>query len=147
MLISAQRIMALKKYFGDSESSWKVILDEFLCSIGSKFILFCNFDTRKLPIYLPVFYKECLDAWSDLNNLNVVSYDDVVDQIIWNNKNIVMDKSSLFEKHLFTQGIVKIGDLLSETGKFLESTKVLEANLSPIQYFRLIGIVDAIQNA
>ena len=54
---------------------------------------------------------------------------------------------SLFEKHLFTQGIVKIMDLPSHKGKFLESSKVLEANLSSIQYFKLIGIVDAIHNA
>ena len=57
-----------------------------------------------------------------------------------------MHGKSLFEKHLFTKGIVKIGDLLSDTGKFLESPKVLEANLSPIQYFKLIGIVNAIPN-
>ena len=57
---------------------------------------------------------------------------------------IVVDKQSLFEKHLFCQGIVKIGDLLSNTGKFLQSWKVLRANLSPTQYFKLIGVVDAI---
>ena len=49
-----------------------------------------------------------------------------------------------FSKHLFCQGIVKIGDLLSNMGKFLQSPKVLTANLSPTQYFKLIGVVDAI---
>ena len=132
-MISAQRVMALKKYFADGNSSWKAILDEFLYNVGGKFILFCDFDTRKLPAYIPAFYKECLDAWSNLKNSNVVSYEDVIDQIIWNNKNIDVDKQSLFEKHLFCQGIVKIGDLLSNMGKFLQSSKVLTANLSPIQ--------------
>ena len=79
-----------------------------------------------------------------MKNSNVVSYEDVIDQIIWNNKNIVVDKQSLFEKHLFCQGIVKIGDLLSNMGKFLQNSKVLTANLSPIQYFQLLGVVDAI---
>jgi len=55
---------------------------------------------------------------------------DVIDKIIWNVKNIVVDKQSFFEKHLFCQGIVKIGDLLSNMGKFLQSLKVLAANLS-----------------
>ena len=120
-MISTQRGMALKKYFADDISSWKTILDEFLCNVGEKFIRFCNFDTRKLLAYtcIPAFYKECLDAWSELKNSNVVSYEDVIDQIISNNKNIVVDKQSLFEKHPFCQGIVKIGDLLSNTGKFL----------------------------
>ena len=35
-MISAQRVMALKKYFTDGNSSWKTILDEFLCNVGGK---------------------------------------------------------------------------------------------------------------
>jgi len=77
-MISAQRAMTLKKYFIDGNSSWKGILDEFLCNVGGKCILFCDFDTRTLPAYIPAFYKECLDACSNLKN----SYEDVIDQII-----------------------------------------------------------------
>ena len=40
-MISAQRVMALKKHFADGNSSWKAILDEFLYNIG-----LCDFDTR-----------------------------------------------------------------------------------------------------
>ena len=90
----------------------------FFTTLEENLFFFCDFDTRKLPTYIPAFYKECLDAWSNLKNSNVVWYEDVIDQIIWNSKNIVVDKQSLFEKHLFCQGIVKIGDLLSNMGKF-----------------------------
>ena len=62
-IISVQRIMVLKKYFDDDESFWKVILDEFLQGVGGKFILFCNFNTRKLPIHIPIFFKEYLETW------------------------------------------------------------------------------------
>ena len=117
-MISAQRIMVLKKYFDDNESSWKVILDEFLQGVGGKFIPFCNFDTRKLPIHIPIFYRECLEAWSKLVSSTVNTYDDIVNQIIWNNKNIVVQKASVFEHCLFSAGVVKMGDLLSDTGKF-----------------------------
>ena len=134
-MISAQRVMALKKYFADGNSSWKAILDEFLFNVGGKFILFCDFDTRKLPAYIPAFYKEVEFEWSNLKNSNVVSYEDVIDQFIWKNKSIVVDKQSLCEK---------IGDLLPNMGKFLQSSKVLTANLSPTQYFKPIGVVDAI---
>ena len=68
----------------------------------------------KHPIYLPDFYKECLEAWSDLNATNIVSYDDVVNQTIWNNKHILIGKKSCFIKHLIDHGIVKIGDLIAE---------------------------------
>ena len=95
-----------------------MILDYFLSGVGEKFILQCNFDTRKLPIYLPAFYKECLDAWATLNELSVLSYEDVVNQVIWNNKNITIGKASIFDKKLMKKGIVTIGDLLSDAGVF-----------------------------
>ena len=54
-MISAQRVMALKKYFADGNSSWKTILDEFLCNVGGKFkirqkvlTLKCNYNSLKI---------------------------------------------------------------------------------------------------
>ena len=140
----------MKRYIEEYSNPWKNILDTFLGEVGGKFILHCNFDTLsyhpKLPIYLPDFYKECLEAWSDLNATNVVSYDDVVNQTIWNNKHILIEKKSCFIKHLIDHRIVKIGDLISNTGRFLESEKILHLQLSPIHYFKLMGIINAIPN-
>ena len=61
-MILLQRVIALKGFIEDYNSSWKSVLETFLGDIGGKFILCCNVDTRKLPIYLPDFYKECLDV-------------------------------------------------------------------------------------
>ena len=58
-MICAQRVMVLKKKKKNAEeekhSSWKITLDYFLSEVGvgDKFILHCNFDTRKLLIYVP----------------------------------------------------------------------------------------------
>ena len=72
-MIHSQRVMVLKKY-ADKEhiSSWKTILEFFPFRVGRDFILKCNFDTRKFPVYLPAFYKECLDAWTLLNESPMV---------------------------------------------------------------------------
>ena len=42
--------------YADKEnySSWKITLDYFLS----------NFGTQNPPIYISIFYKECLDTWS-----------------------------------------------------------------------------------
>ena len=80
-MICAQRVF--KKYADEeNHSSWKITLDYFLSGVGGKFILLCNFDTKKLPIYLPPFYKEFLDARSRLNKENILSYEDVASQVI-----------------------------------------------------------------
>ena len=95
-------------------------------------------------IYIRVFYTECLYAWSGLTSTAVNSYEDVINQIIWNNKNIGIQNESIFDELLFSQGVVKTGDLISETGNFFQSAKLLQVNLSPIQSFKLMSIVDTI---
>ena len=37
-----------------------------------------------------------------------------------------------------------MGDLFSNTGKFLQGSKILTANVTPTRYFKLIGVVDVI---
>ena len=82
-MILAQRVMLLKRFVDEeNSSSWKTIFDYLLSPVGGKFILKCNFDIRKLPVYLPAFYKECLNAWSSLNVSPVHTYRDVVHQVI-----------------------------------------------------------------
>lgn len=105
-MISAQRVMALKKYFGDGNSSWKNILDEFLCNVGRKFILFVT-STLVNSRYIAAFSKERFDACSQLKNSNVVSYENVIDQIIWNNTNIVDNQ---FPRNIyFLRELLKLG--------------------------------------
>ena len=102
LMILAQRVMVLKR-FADRENKfpWKIPLSYFLSQVGGKFILKCNFDTRKLPVYLTALYKECLDAWSELNQSAVSSYKDVVQQVIWNNKDITVEERLIFKKGFF----------------------------------------------
>jgi len=69
-----------------------------------------------------------------LNTTNLVSYDDVVNQTIWNNKFILTENKSCYIKHLGVHEIVKIGDLISDNGIFLESEKLLQARLSTVRF-------------
>jgi len=55
-----------------------------------------------------------------------------------------VQKLSVFEKHCFSKGIVTVGDLLSDGGVFLKGVNVLNANLSPLERFKLMSIADAL---
>ena len=131
----ARRVLIFKRYVDNKyENPWKGILHYFLSGVGEKFILQCNFDTRKLPIYLPAFCKECLDAWATLHEVSVLSYEDTVNQILWNYKNVSIGKTSIFDKKVMRIGIVTIGDLLSDIGVLLKSVIVLNAKLSLVDF-------------
>ena len=134
-MIRAQRIMCLNKYIEDYTSPWKIFLSYYLEKVGGKFILQCHFDCRNLPISMPGFYKDCLDAWSLLIRKEVHSYEDIMNEFVWNNKLILSEGKSLYHSFLHnTCGISKVGDLVSKENVFLGSEKVLNAKLTPSQY-------------
>ena len=108
-MIKAQRIICLKKYIEDYVSPWKILLDCYLGNVGGKFILKCQFDTCKLPRSLPVFYKDCFDAWSFLAKTDIVTYGDIMNQVIWSNKNILSQGKTIYQPLFHKCGRMKSG--------------------------------------
>ena len=90
-----QRIVCLKRYLDDNSSPWKVFLSHYLKNVVTSFI-----NPSRLPCKLPTFYKECLEAWSDFNGNHdiVATKQDVLNEIIWNNQNLLIDKQSVEHK-------------------------------------------------
>ena len=85
-MISAQRIMCIKKYLTPYTASWKSFLDFNLRKVGGKFLFHCNFNYSKLSITLPKFYKECIMTWASLNCVNPSSASEIFQLFLWNNR-------------------------------------------------------------
>ena len=49
-IIKSQRIMCCKKFAENQQSNWKIILSHYMKNMGSKLILRCAFDLKKLCI-------------------------------------------------------------------------------------------------
>ena len=81
-MVSARRVICLKKFLEDYPSTWKSILNNFFLPVGGSLVLHCNFDTVKLKTQLPKYYKECFDAWSGLNSSTPVTFNDIMNEII-----------------------------------------------------------------
>ena len=95
-------------------------------------------------IYLTVFYKECFRARSDLNNISLRSYQDVMNQVIWDKKFILSDNNLCFDKHLIELRVIKRGETLFDSVVFLEVIRLCVRHLCLVLCFNLIGIVDSI---
>ena len=141
-MIRTKRVICIKKYLEDYRSPWKFFLEERLSSVGGSFALHCNFNTSKLLVKLPPFYNQCFDAWSDLNTKAPTSHQEIVNEIIWNNKFLCVNNKSVFRRDLFSMGLLKIGDLLS--GNFPPSFCFMNLPLTPEQRFFLMSIIDSI---
>ena len=85
-MIHTKHVFYLKKYLENYPSPWKFFLNERLLSVGGKFVLDCNLEITKLTVTLLFFYKQCFDAWFDLSNKIPLSFQEIVNEIIWNNK-------------------------------------------------------------
>ena len=129
-LIATQRIACVKRYFNVSVRPWKVFLSHYLKNVGSEFLLKCNFKLSSLPCELPIFYKECLEAWSDFKSCKPVTRQEILNEIIWNNPNPLKNKQSIFNKKTKEAGFVHLGDILSNGGK-LKNGRFLKRKISP----------------
>ena len=69
-----------------------MFLAELLKPVGAKFLLHCNFEVSKLNSSLPAFYRQCLVAWSELNAREPSSVHEIVNEVIWNNNFLFVDK-------------------------------------------------------
>ena len=141
-MIRTKRVICIKKYLEDYRSPWKFFLEERLSSVGGSFALHCNFNTSKLLVKLPPFYKQCFDAWSDLNTKAPTSLQEVVNEIIWNNKFLCVNNKSVFRRVFFSMGLLKIGDLLS--GDIPSTFCFMNLLLTPEQRFFVMSIIDSI---
>ena len=143
-MISAQRIICIKRYLSTDPASWKLFLDFYLKKVGGKFLFHCNFDYTKLPIILPEFYKECVVAWTLLSEDNPSSSSEIANQVIWNNQFICIGSKSIYNSRLIDLGIIRIGDLYDTRGEFKSNKEPLYSTLSPVEHFLLFSLFNAI---
>ena len=113
-------------------------------SFGSSFLLQCNFKSSNLPSKLPIFYKECLEAWSDFNAHTPTTKQEVLNEIIWNNQNLLINKQSIYNKKIKDAGFVKLSDILSNNSKLKSWEFFRKNNLSLSDYLLLLGVFSAI---
>ena len=79
-------------------------LNEILIPIGGKLIFHCNFDTSKLSVYLPSFYKQCFDAWSEVNAKTPSLLHEIAKGFIWINKLLYFNKKSVYRRDIADLG-------------------------------------------
>ena len=136
-MISARRVICLKKFLEDHPSTGKSFLNSCILSVGGSLILHCNFDTVKLKTQFPEYYKECFDTWSVSNRTMPVTFNDVMNEITWNNRFICIDKKSVYRRDLVNLGIMKVSDLITDNNPLLHEDPYVP--ISPEQCFFYYG--------
>ena len=60
------------------------------------------------------------------------------------NKFICIAGKSVYFRNLEDKGILRMGDLISDNNELIIENKLRELNLSPLDAFRLVSLIDAL---
>ena len=107
---------------------------------AANFFYIAIFNITDLSKNLPIFYREHLDAWANLNVTQIDSRDHVLNQILWNNQYLCIGDKPQFCKKLYTEGITHFKDILSPSGKLMPWQHFKEKGVSSCDYLLLIGL-------
>ena len=110
---SALKISWVQRIRQNSGAKWKVLPEHLLGHLGGcSFLLSCNYDINLLQVNnLPPFYLSVLKYWQDYRSLWSDNFIQIHNQIIWNNSNIVINQKTVFLKHWYQNGIIRLRDL------------------------------------
>ena len=105
-LQKSQRIMWIKRFVNDPNSSWAKVFNSFFSMYGS-FELFirCNYKVNLLSKNIPLYYRTMLHNW------NGIKCNEYMDNFVWNNCDILSDKKTIYSSRLFKCGLWYLSDL------------------------------------
>ena len=123
---------------------WKAIPNHFFDMYGGlNFLLRCNYDSSFLKqTGMPQFYQVMLQCFHVLKS----SYETDLGQdlVLFNNKEILIDRKTFFYKSWFQKGIFRVHDLLTNNGAFLshgEFTTKYNLKCNFLQYLQVVSAI------
>jgi len=111
------------------------------------FLTKCNSTTSILDLddKLPTFYKRMLDYWCEFKiSTGIDSKTNPKNEILWNNKKILVGKKPVFYKNWYDAGITKISDLPNQNQDFLEWHELAITFNIKVPFTTYFGLVNAI---
>ena len=117
-LIQAQKSFFKRYVDPEYAADWKLVLDTLLKPVGGPYLLKCNFSVSDLPVKVSPFYVECLTLWSRFNTALPDQVEDILNEIVWNYKNILVNKYSCYYSDLVEVGMHRICDMVKVDGSF-----------------------------
>ena len=121
ILNKALKVAWIPRIKSENVASWKIIPNVTLESYGGlQFLINCNYDIDTLQVgILPSFYVEVLKQWQMTKDTTRGETPLTREEVIWNNRKILINGNPVFYKSWFDQNVIRIQDLLQEDGNFL----------------------------
>ena len=141
-LYKAFKISWVQRYISEEICHpWKSVVNFYLNPIGGQLIFRCNYKVDRLPVKLPSYYREMLQCWSEVNPC---SHFPIVQQIIWNNSDILVNNKSVFINFFYQRGILYISDMFNEYNTLKSWDDLSRIGCTASLYLRWQGLLHAL---
>ena len=144
-MIKALKFAWIPRLQSRTNASWKIIPEAAMQNLGGlSFMTYCNYDVNSLQINnLPVFYREVLKQWQ--SSKHAFRNDTPPHkEIIWNNRNIMIEGKPLFHNCWFENNIIRVEDILDNNGNFLSFNHLSEQYQLKIPFTLYFGLISSI---
>ena len=135
----------IKRIAENNLAAWKIIPEQALSQYGGfAFFSQCQYDINFCDLQnLPEFYRTILSYWQ---NFKLLTDDEKAaqNQIIWNNRNSLVDGKPIMYKAWLKKGIIHIKDLINEDSNFLSLTDLKAKFNLEVPFTVYYGLVNAI---
>ena len=102
--VKTQKIMWIQRLVDKQNTFSFAYLTSFLPKMKFNEILSSSFNSKSLNKDMPTFYKDILTHWFDIRRKPIDTMD-IVDEVIWYNRNIVIDNSMKFYPNFYAKNI------------------------------------------
>ena len=143
--VKSLRLAWIPTLIRSGHQHWKMVPDHcFNKQGGLKLLLNCNYSVDFLND-LPNFYKDALKFFSELTSL--YSNNSWRDQLLYNNKDILIGEKPFFSRQWYSKGVRVIRDLLSEDGSFLSYSNFRNKySLNKTNFLQFFQVISANPN-
>ena len=120
-IVQTSKIMWVKKLLSAEYGQWKELA--FKLANVTTFDLCCKNDAKYM--YTPfLFYKQMLNSWYNFHSAEPQNKEEIMREIVWNNKFICVNKMPVLYKRWKQKGILYIGHLFSPKGKMYTCNEI-----------------------
>ena len=120
-------------------------LQEFIPELSINHFLICAVNPKHIVHPILTFYRQVLAAWFELYK-EPTTLKEVLSEVIWLNKNILVADNTSFYKKVYKKGIVYIRDIIDQSGTFLSVEVVNEKYDVKFNFVTYAGLTKAIPN-
>jgi hypothetical protein len=114
----------VRKIFQNNSNKWTNIPKLYFTDYNFEDFCLTRFDKRSFPKKLPTFYVQCLTIIDEMRTQEPTTQSEVLNEYIWYNKDIHIDRSPVFYKDWYINGVKKVKDLMNAKKDFMSEDEL-----------------------